>query len=255
MAFDQDGSPTDLSEQTCVITGASRGIGREIAYELAICGADIVINYKDNKEKAERVVKTIRSEGLKADLIHADVSDWNQVKRMNDKVHEKFGSIDILVNNAGITFDNKFGNMSYDEWKRVMDVNMGGVFNCCRTFYEDIKTSDRGRIINIASIVGEQGNYGQANYAASKGAMIPFTRTLAMELANYESTANCVSPGFTNTDMVKSIPTDVREDLLNKIPLNRFAEPEEIANVVRFLTRESSSYITGQVISVNGGQK
>ncbi|MFA9415259.1 beta-ketoacyl-ACP reductase [Natrinema sp. HArc-T2] len=244
-----------LTDRTCLVTGSSRGIGREIAFELARCGADVAVNYRSSDELAREVTETIEENGETAVPVQADVSDPEQVERMADEVHEELGEIDVLVNNAGITVDRTFENMTYEDWRTVIDVNLNGTFNCTKGFYEDIKTSDNGRLINISSVVGQQGNYGQANYATSKGGLFAFTRTLALELAAHDSTANCVAPGFTETDMLEKVPERVRQKILEDIPLDRFAEPEDVVGMVRFLAGDQAQYMTGQVLGINGGME
>jgi 3-oxoacyl-[acyl-carrier protein] reductase len=174
---------------------------------------------------------------------------------MYDAVSEAFGGVDVLVNNAGVTVDKKFENMTREDWEWVIDVNLGGMFNCTKTCFEDLREAEEGRLINISSVVGQQGNYGQANYATTKSGMFGFTRTVALELAREGSTANCVAPGFTETDMLATVPDRVRENILERIPLNRFAEVEDICGIVRFLASEESSYMTGQILGVNGGME
>jgi 3-oxoacyl-[acyl-carrier protein] reductase len=247
--------PTPLAGRTCVVTGSSRGIGREIAFEFARCGADVVVNYHSSDAAAQAVTETIEAEGQgeAAIAVQADVSRPDDVQRMANEVHDRLGAVDVLVNNAGITVDRKFENMTYEDWNRVLDTNLGGTFNCTKAFFEDIKTAEEGRLINVSSVVGQQGNYGQANYATSKGGLFAFTRTLALELARHGSTANCVAPGFTETDMLEKVPDRVREKIQARIPLDRFAGPEDIVGMVRFLASDESSYMTGQVLGVNGG--
>jgi 3-oxoacyl-[acyl-carrier protein] reductase len=174
---------------------------------------------------------------------------------MAREVHDRLGPIDVLVNNAGITADRKFEDMTYDEWNRVIDTNLGGTFNCTKVFFEDIMSAEAGRLINISSVVGQQGNYGQANYATSKGGLIAFTRTIALELARHDSTANCVAPGFTETDMLEQVPERVREKIRARIPLDRFADPKDVVGMVRYLASDESSYMTGQVLGINGGME
>jgi 3-oxoacyl-[acyl-carrier protein] reductase len=245
--------PRPLAGRTCVVTGSSRGIGREIAFELAGCGAEVVVNYRRSDAAAEAVRETIEANGETAISVQADVADPDDVERMAAEVHDRLGPIDVLVNNAGITVDRKFENMTYDDWNRVLDTNLGGTFNCTKAFFEDIKSADQGRLINVSSVVGQQGNYGQANYATSKGGLFAFTRTLALELARHDSTANCVAPGFTETDMLEKVPDRVREKIRARIPLDRFADPEDLVGMVRFLASDESSYMTGQVLGINGG--
>jgi 3-oxoacyl-[acyl-carrier protein] reductase len=242
-----------MEGRTCVITGSGRGIGRGIAEHLGERGANVVVNYRSSADAAEDAVAAIEESGGEAIAAQADVTDRDEVDAMRERVHEEFGPVDVLVNNAGITQDTRFVNMSQEEWDSVIDVNLGGVFNCTQTFYDDIWNADEGRVINISSIVGKQGNFGQANYAAAKSGIFGFTRTIAIELASGGSTANCVAPGFTRTDMLAEVPEDVQERIVSQIPLGRFAEIEDIACIVRYLASEESSYITGEVIDVNGG--
>lgn len=244
----------DYGDRTCVITGASRGIGRAIATRMADRGAQVVVNYRSSAEQAQTVVDTIETETPgTAVAIQADVTDFENVRAMRDRTHEEFGPIDVLINNAGITKDTTFQRMDPDEWHDVIDVHLNGMFHCTRAYFDDIKEADNGRLINISSIVGKQGNFGQANYAAAKSGMFGFTKTLALELANSGSTANCVAPGFTETDMLTEVNEEVREQIRSEIPLRRFATVEDIVPLICFLAGESSGYITGEVIDVNGG--
>jgi 3-oxoacyl-[acyl-carrier protein] reductase len=185
----------------------------------------------------------------------ADVADFDEVQAMREEIHDEFGPVDVLVNNAGITIDKKFENMTKEDWDTVIRINLGGVFNCTKNFFDDVKSADSGRVINISSVVGQQGNYGQANYAATKSGLFGFTRTIALELASTGSTANCVAPGFVKTDMLESVPERVQEKILSRIPLNRFATVSDIAGIVRFVASEESSYMTGQILAVNGGME
>ncbi len=242
-----------MDGRTCVITGSARGIGRGIAEYLGAEGANVVINYRSSEESALEAVDTIETAGGSAVTARADVADREEVVHMREVCHDAFGPADVLVNNAGITADEQFTEMTREEWDRVMDVNLGGMFNCTQEFFDDIWNANEGRLINISSVVGKQGNFGQANYAAAKSGMFGFTRTIALELAKGGSTANCVAPGFTATDMLESVPDHVLERIISGIPLERLAEVEDIAAVVRFLASEDSSYVTGEVIDVNGG--
>ena len=244
-----------LEGQTCLVTGSSRGIGRGIATDLADRGADVVVNYRSSAAEAEAVVGKIETAGGRAIAAQADVSEFDDVIDMYEEVESAFGGIDVLVNNAGITVDKKFENMTRDDWDAVVDVSLGGVFNCTKVFFEDIRGSDHGRLINVSSVVGQQGNYGQANYAATKSGLFGFTRTIALELASSGSTANCVAPGFVATDMLVEVPERVQEKILRNIPLDRFATVEDISGIVSFVASEESSYMTGQVIGVNGGME
>jgi 3-oxoacyl-[acyl-carrier protein] reductase len=245
----------NLDNQTCVVTGSSRGIGRGIATDLGAHGANVVVNYRSSEAEATEVVETIREDGGDAIAAQADVSKADEVAAMHDRVADEFGGADVLVNNAGITIDKKFENMTREDWDTVIDVNLGGVYNCTDIFYEDLKAADHGRLINISSVVGQQGNIGQANYATTKSGLFGFTRTLALELAHTGSTANCVAPGFVKTDMLEEVPERVQEKILREIPLDRFATVQDIAGIVRFVASEESSYMTGQVLGVNGGME
>jgi len=242
-----------MSGRTCVITGSARGIGRGIAEHLGSAGAQVVINYRSSEEAAMEAVETIEESGGEAVAARADVTDRAEVAHMRERCHEAFGPADVLVNNAGITADTQFRDMSKEEWDDVMDVNLGGVFNCTQEFYDDIWESAHGRLINISSVVGKQGNFGQANYAAAKSGLFGFTRTIALELAEGGSTANCVAPGFTKTDMLETVPEKVIDRIVAQVPLNRLAEVEDVAAVVRFLASAESAYVTGEVLDVNGG--
>lgn len=243
-----------LEDRTCVVTGASRGIGRGIARELADEGANVVVNYRSSSELASEVVDELEETPGNAIAVQADVTEMDDVQRMASQVHDAFGPVDVLVNNAGVTSDSTFRNMSQEAWHRVIDVNLNGVFRCTKTFFEDVKESEQGRLINISSIIGKQGNFGQANYAAAKSGLFGFTRTMAIELARSGSTANCIAPGFTDTDMLQNVDEGIRDRIRSDIPLGRFGTPHDVACLVRFLASENGGYITGEVIDVNGGK-
>ncbi len=244
-----------MEDRTCLVTGSSKGIGRGIAENLGEHGADVVVNYRSSEAAANAVKDNIQESGGDAIAVQADVSNLDEVRAMYEDVQNAFGNIDVLVNNAGITVDKKFENMTREDWDRVVEVNLGGVFNCTKVCFEDIRQAHEGRLINISSVVGQQGNYGQANYATTKSGLFGFTRTLALELAREGSTANCVAPGFVKTDMLESVPDRVKENILERIPLNRFAEVEDVVSMVTFVAQEQSSYMTGQVLGVNGGME
>ncbi|WP_338730213.1 beta-ketoacyl-ACP reductase [Haladaptatus sp. DJG-WS-42] len=242
-----------LTNQTCLVTGSSRGIGRGIALDLASHGATVVVNYRSGEAEAAGVVEEIEANGGTAVAMQCDVSAYDEVAALCKRVHDRVGPIDVLVNNAGITIDKTFTNMTREDWDRVMDVNLGGVFNCTNCFFDDLLDAEHGRLINISSVVGQQGNYGQANYATTKSGLFGFTRTIALEMARSGSTANCVAPGFVKTDMLDIVPSEVQEKILTRIPLGRFASVEDITGMVSYVASPKSSYMTGQVLSVNGG--
>lgn len=246
-------SPASFQEKTCVVTGSSSGIGRRIATEFGAAGATVVVHCESSTGKADDVVDSIRSIGGEADSTQANVCDFDAVTEMAREVHDEFGPIDVLVNNAGVNVDKRFEHLTTEDWQRVIDVNLGGAFNCTKAFYDDLMEADAGRIVNISSVVGQQGNYGQVNYAASKSGLFGFTKALALELAPHETTVNCVAPGFTSTRMVSAIPETVKERLRDRIPLNRFASVDEIVPAVRFLASDDASYLTGEILNVNGG--
>ncbi|AFZ24297.1 3-oxoacyl-(acyl-carrier-protein) reductase [Cylindrospermum stagnale PCC 7417] len=240
-----------LQNQVAIITGASRGIGRAIALELATQGAKVVINYAQSSAAADKVVEEITAAGGIAIALQADVSQVDQVDALVKLVTDKFKRIDILVNNAGIARDALLLRMKLEEWKAVIDLNLTGVFLCTKAVSKIMLKQRSGRIINIASVAGQMGNPGQANYSAAKAGVIGFTKTVAKELASRGITANAVAPGFITTDMTNDLKAD---EILNYIPLGRYGTPEEIAGMVRFLAADpAAAYITGQVFNVDGG--
>ncbi|MFC7045666.1 beta-ketoacyl-ACP reductase [Halobacteriaceae archaeon GCM10025711] len=241
-----------VNEKTCLVTGSSRGIGRGIATRFGEHGANVVVNYRSSAAEAEDVVDEIERLGGTAIAVQADITDRQEVEDMRSRVHDAYGPVDVLVNNAGITRDAKFSEMTAEEWEQVIDTNLNGAFHTTQAFFEDIKHAEHGRVVNISSVIGKQGNFGQANYAAAKSGLFGLTRSLALELVPYDATCNAVAPGYTETDMVKSVREDIQDEIREQIPLKRFATIEEIASVVQFLAGKESSYITGEVIDVNG---
>jgi 3-oxoacyl-[acyl-carrier protein] reductase len=247
-------APKDpLKGRKALVTGASRGIGREIALALGEEGADVFINYRSYEAGAEEL--SIQLDGLGADtwVYPADISDVSQVLRMKEAVMDHFGKIDILVNNAGINVDTLFTKMGHQDWDRVIATNLSGTFNTTSAFIDQIIGSGRGRIINIASIVGQMGNIGQVNYAAAKAGIIGMTMALAKELARDNVTVNAVAPGFIETDMVRGIPEHVKEKILKQIPIGRFGTPQEVARSIVYLASDDAAFITGHVLNINGG--
>ena len=244
-------SSAPLAGQTALVTGASRGIGRAVALELANAGATVAVNYASSATAAEEVVAQIIATGGSAYALKADVSQEEQVEQLMAAVLERSGSLDVLVNNAGITRDGLLMRMKTVDWQAVLELNLSGVFLCTRAITRTMLKQKRGRIINITSVVGLIGNAGQANYAAAKAGVIGFTRSTARELASRGITVNAVAPGFIATDMTKDLKAD---ELLNAIPLGRYGQPEEVAGAVRFLAADpAAAYITGQVLQVDGG--
>jgi 3-oxoacyl-[acyl-carrier protein] reductase len=240
-----------LKDQVAIITGASRGIGRAIALQLAFEGAKVVVNYASSSTDADQVVAEITTAGGEAVAIQGDVSQENQVDTLIKTTLEKFQRVDILVNNAGITRDTLLLRMKLEEWQAVIDINLTGVFLCTKAVSKIMLKQRSGRIINIASVAGQMGNPGQANYSAAKAGVIGFTKTVAKELSSRGITVNAVAPGFIITDMTSDIKA---EGILQYIPLGRFGQPEEIAGMVRFLASDpAAAYITGQVFNVDGG--
>src|SRR3712207_308615 len=242
-----------LTGKTAIVTGASRGIGKAIALKLAKLGANIVLNYRNSESDVLEVINEIEKIGSRAIAIKADVSDFNQCKDMIKKAVDEFTNIDILINNAGITADGLIMRMKEEDFDRVMQVNLKGAFNCVRHVSPIMVKQRSGKIINISSVVGVSGNAGQANYAASKAGVIGLTKSLAKELGGRGINVNAVAPGFIETDMTGKLNDKVKESILNSIPLKKFGSTENVAEVVAFLSSESSQYITGQVINVDGG--
>lgn len=239
--------------KAAIVTGASRGIGREIALLLGKEGARVAVNYSGSREKAEEVVSLIQQAGGEAFAIQANVSDAESVKNMIDDTLKTFGSIDILVNNAGITKDNLLMRMKEDEWDDVININMKGVFLCTKGVTRQMMKQRAGKIVNVASIVGVSGNPGQANYVAAKAGVIGFTKTAAKELASRNINVNAVAPGFITTDMTEVLADEVKEQMLSVIPLGKLGSPEDVARSVLFLLSDDAAYITGQTIHVDGG--
>ena len=242
-----------LEGKVAVVTGASRGIGRAIAVELAKRGAAVVVNYNHSADKAQEVVETIRNAGGKAEAFQADVSYFDQAKALIDFAVKTFGGLHILVNNAGITRDNLIMLMKEEDWDEVIRVNLKSTFNCSKAAVRHMMRKRWGRIINITSVSGQIGNAGQTNYSASKAGQIGFTKALAREVASRNITVNAIAAGYIETDIWEGVPEDAIKTLMNMIPLGRKGEPEEIAYAVAFLASDQAAYITGQVLGVDGG--
>ena len=242
----------NLEGRVAVVTGASQGIGEAIAWDLSEHGAEVIV-IDVQKEKAEEVASRIKKNKGKAASYIVDVSKSDQVDNVVERIIEKHGKIDFLVNNAGVTRDALLMRMKENDWDTVIAVNLKGVYNFSRAVIRSMARNRFGRIVNISSVVGLMGNAGQANYAASKAGVVGFTKSLAREVAARNVTVNAVAPGYIATSMTESLPESVKNDFISIIPMKRFGKPEEVARAVRFLLSEEAAYITGQVISVNGG--
>jgi 3-oxoacyl-[acyl-carrier protein] reductase len=236
-----------------LVVGGSGEIGVDIVRALAEEGADVAIQYFHNKTEADKVCEAVKALGQSSVAIQAQITSAQSVLQMRDELHEKFGKIDTLVNCAGINRDSMFSKMTDEQWDEVIGVDLSGVFRCSKAFAEEIASSGHGRIINIASVVGETGNIGQVNYAAAKSGVIGFTKGLARELARSGTTVNVVAPGFISTGMVNRIPDKTKEKILAQIPMGRFGTPREVAMSVVYLASHDGDYITGSVLNLNGG--
>jgi 3-oxoacyl-[acyl-carrier protein] reductase len=242
-----------LRGKTALVTGASRGIGRDIALTLAEAGADVAVNYAGSEAKAEEVVDKIKAMGRRAFAVQANVASYKDVEAMVKRVTVTFGRLDILVNNAGITRDNLLMRMKESEWDEVIETNLKGVFNGIKAVSRPMMKQRSGRIINLASVVGVAGNAGQANYTAAKAGVIGLTKTAAKELASRGITVNAVAPGFIETDMTAKLGDEIQKKLIEQIPLGKLGQPQDVARVVRFLASDDAAYMTGQTLHVDGG--
>ncbi len=247
-----------LEGKTALITGASRGLGKAIALRFAQDGCDIAVNYvveegRDNAAEAAQTAEEITALGRQAICVEADVTDLSAVEAMVGQVIETFGKLDILVNNAGITRDKTLKKLAKEDWDKVIAVNLSGAFHCASAVIGHMRERRYGRIISISSVVAQMGNIGQTNYAASKAGLIGFTKSLAREVARRGITVNAIAPGFIDTEMTQAIPDDVIEQIVATIPMGQMGRPEDVANAALFLASDEASYITGHVLSVNGG--
>ena len=242
-----------LKGKNVIVTGATRGIGREIALTLAQNGANIAMNYRNLNSEVEDLINEIKSFGVDALAIKCDVSSTNEVENFVKEVKAHYNTIDVLVNNAGITKDGLILRMKEEDFDDVLDVNLKGTFNTTKSISSIMVRQKYGKIINISSVVGIAGNAGQCNYAASKAGVIGFAKSVARELASRNINVNVVAPGYINTDMTKNLPDKVKEEIIKSIPMKKIGNPKEVANLVLFLSSNLSDYITGQVINVDGG--
>lgn len=242
-----------LKDKCAIVTGAGRGLGRAIALRLAEMGANIVVNYRSSEKEAEELIEEIKAKGVEALMVKADVSNFSQCEELVKAALNKFGKIDILVNNAGITKDTLLLRMKEEDFDKVIDINLKGCFNTTKHVSSVMLKQKCGRIINISSVIGLVGNAGQANYAASKAGIIGFTKACAKELGSRGITVNAVAPGFIETEMTEILSDKLKETMINNIPLKRFGNPKDVANLVGFLASDDAAYITGQVMNVDGG--
>lgn len=243
----------ELEGKVSLVTGASRGLGRAIAFKLATLGSKVAVNYLASDEEAGKLVKEINGSGGEAMLVKASVADAQAVKTMTREIVAKWGKIDILVNNAGITRDNLLLRMPDDDWDEVMNTNLRGAYLCTKFALRSMMDQFWGRIINISSLAGIVGNQGQTNYSAAKGGLIAFTKSVAREVGSRNITVNAIAPGFITTDMTDKLPQEAKDGILLRIPLKRFGTPDDVAELVAFLAGERASYITAQVICIDGG--
>lgn len=251
----EDMGTYDLNNKVALVTGASRGIGRQIAITLAECGATVIVNYCGSKDKADEVVAEITAKGGVAKAMQCDVADFAKCEEMIKAILDKYQKVDILVNNAGVTRDNLMIKMSEEDFDTVVSTNLKGAFNTIKHLYRNFIKLRAGRIINISSVSGVMGNAGQANYSASKAGVIGLTKSMARELASRNICVNAIAPGFVETDMTGKLSESVLEGAKTMIPLGHFGRPEDIANMAAFLASEDASYITGQVMCVDGGMQ
>ncbi len=241
-----------LKDKVAIVTGASRGLGRAIATELATHGASVAINYYTSKEPAEQLAAELKKKGCDVTVIQAGVAHPDECNRLVEETVKAFGGLDILVNNAGVNRDRTIRRMSVEEWREVLATDLDSVFYCTYAALPHMIERGGGRIVNMASIIGQMGNLGQSNYAAAKAGIVGFSKSAAQEFARFNISVNALCPGFIETDMVTNLTDEVKAALLSKIPLGRFGKPEEVAAITRFLVTEGG-YVTGAQININGG--
>ncbi|MGB4439487.1 MAG: 3-oxoacyl-[acyl-carrier-protein] reductase [Sedimentibacter sp.] len=239
--------------KTAIITGASKGIGAAIALKLNELGYNLVLNYRSNTSSMEELINNFVNKETKNVIVKCDISNYDDAKKLIEEAYDNFGTVDVLINNAGITKDNILPLMTEDEFDQVIDTNLKGTFNCCKHIAKRMIQQKHGRIVNISSVVGLAGNAGQVNYAASKAGVIGMTKSIARELGKKNVLVNAIAPGFIQTEMTDKIPEDIKNEMIKNIPLQRLGKPSDIADAVEFLISDKAAYITGQILSVNGG--
>ncbi|MFP4198794.1 MAG: 3-oxoacyl-[acyl-carrier-protein] reductase [Halanaerobium sp.] len=243
----------NLNDKKILITGSSRGIGAEIAKKMAALGAEVVINYAHSQARAQKVKDEIEKADGTAHLIQADVSNFEEAADLVKTAYKKMGGLNVLINNAGITRDKLILRMKEEDWDQVLDINLKGVFNCTKNAVRYLLKAENGKLINISSVVGINGNPGQANYSAAKAGIIGFTKTMAKELASKGVCSNAIAPGFIDTEMTEELSENIKEGIIEQVPLARFGKAEEVADLASFLASDSANYINGEVIKIDGG--
>lgn len=243
----------DLKNKKVLITGSSRGIGAEIAKKMASLGAEVTLNYAHSQNRAETVKSEIEAEGGTAHLVQADISNFDEAGKLVKTAYKKMNGLNVLVNNAGITRDKLLLRMKEEDWDQVLDINLKGVFNCTKNAVRYLLKAENAKLINLSSVVGVNGNAGQANYAAAKAGIIGFTKTMAKELATKGVCSNAIAPGFIDTEMTEELSDSIKEGIIEKVPLARFGKTEEVADLAAFLASDNANYINGEVIKIDGG--
>jgi 3-oxoacyl-[acyl-carrier protein] reductase len=243
----------DLKNKKVLITGSSRGIGAEIAKKMAALGAEITINYANSQSRAEAVKREIEAAGGTAHVVQADVSDFDQAAELVKTAYNKMDGLNVLVNNAGITRDKLLLRMKEADWDSVLDINLKGVFNCTKNAVRYLLKAENGKLINLSSVVGINGNAGQANYSAAKAGIVGFTKTMAKELASKGVCSNAIAPGFIDTEMTEELSDKVKANIISQVPLARLGQAEEVADLTAFLASDNANYINGEVIKIDGG--